>query len=69
MGTIVRPKKFKNQVRRPAWLYPEGTRLILGDTTYEVVRDYSTEDFDTSPEGSGSVGFRTIRSRRYWAAV
>lgn len=67
MGTIIRPTREKKAVRRPAWLYPEGTQLLLGDRSFTVVRDYGTEEYDPSYGNGGPILERSVRSSRYWA--
>lgn len=54
MGKITKPGKVKlsRAPRRPAWLYPEGTRHVSDNGEYLVVREVTA---------TGDA-----RSRRYW---
>lgn len=55
MSKITRPTKIKLKAppKRPAWLYPEGTRYGDIDNGYTVARKY---------EGGA-------RSKRYWKEI
>lgn len=54
MARVVRPQKQKIEraPRRPAWLYPEGTRHVSDNGEYLVAREVTA---------TGDA-----RSRRYW---
>ena len=54
MGKITKPGKVKlnRAPRRPAWLYPEGTRHVSDNGEYLVAREVTA---------TGDA-----RSRRYW---
>lgn len=69
MSTIIRPKKQQREgVRRPAWLYPEGTILSKKEATYKVVRNYGTSAVEGLVVRGTPVTVQT-RSARFWKEV
>lgn len=70
MSNIVRPAREKRKTPvRPAWLYPEGTLLTKGERTFEVVRDYGSEDFSQEIGDVSVAKLRTTRTGRFWSEV
>ena len=70
MGKITRPVKLKlkKPPKRPAWLYPEGTRYDNGQKTYVVSRSYGTHVQPPEDPEDNHVVTET-RSARYWEEV
>lgn len=71
MSKITRPKKAKivRAPKRPAWLYPEGTKHVSDNGTYVVGRNYGTEVFDPSNGLGGLPDTVHTRTRRFWKKV
>lgn len=70
MAKIIRPKRQPREgVRRPAWLYPEGTVLAKKGATYRVTRTYGIEMVDGVLSADGFPTSVPSRSARFWEVV
>lgn len=59
-------RKTSPKPRRPAWLYPEGTKITLKDgRVFSVVREVFVFWVDES-SGHGGGRFQMLSSRRQW---